>query len=267
MRAIERDGLHYLQFDSLPSDRVAHGIFTRRGGTSDPPWDSLNVGSTVGDDPARVAENRRRMFAALDRKVDSGFDLWQVHAARVIQVSSPRHGVPYPRADAAITDVPTVTLWMRFADCVPILIYDPDRPAVGIAHAGWKGTVLMVAKALVDEFRTAYASAPERLRAAIGPAIGQHHYPVGEDVIDALYGSWGRDGDRFLMWDADGAHLDLPAANAHLLRESGLEQIERADICTACELTDWYSHRAEDAQTGRFGAMIALTERTGGEGG
>lgn len=259
MRTIESGGLRYLQFDSLPPGELAHGVFTRHGGVSDPPWHSLNVGSTVGDQPAQVAENRRRMFSALGRTVESSFDLWQVHANRVVRVTSPSHGRPYPRADAAITDVPTVTLWMRYADCVPILIYDPDRPAVGIAHAGWKGTVLKVATAMIDSMRDAFGSVPSQLRAAIGPAIGRHHYPVGDEVVEALHSGWGSDADAFVQWDAGKAHLDLAASNAYLLRSAGVEHIERAEICTACATDDWYSHRAEGGETGRFGALIGLT--------
>ncbi|MGA9532765.1 MAG: peptidoglycan editing factor PgeF [Anaerolineales bacterium] len=263
MVEIESNGLHYLQFELLPADRVAHGVFTRSGGVSQPPWTSLNVGSTVGDDPQAVNENRRRLFQALGRSPESSFDLWQVHAARVVRASEPRHGPPYPKADGVVTDSTDVTLWMRFADCVPILIYDPVRPAVGMAHAGWKGTVRQVVSALIHRMQVDFGSEPSDLRAAIGPAVAGHHYPVGADVVDALHGQWGDDAAPFLRWEEGTAHLDLAGANTHLLREAGVADIERADICTMCNLSDWFSHRGEHGQTGRFGAAIALRADAG----
>lgn len=258
MREIESNGLRYLQFETLPPEQVIHGVFTRRGGVSAPPWDSLNVGSTVGDRSEAVSENRRRMFQALDLPLTSRFDLWQVHAARIVLADQPRQGPPYPKADGVITDSDEVTLWMRFADCVPILILDPVRPAVGMAHAGWKGTVLKVASALIGKMQATYGSTPSELKAAIGPAVAGHHYPVGVEVVEALHRQWEQAADEFVRWEAGKPHLDLPAANAHLLRQAGVEQVERAEICTVCDKLDWYSHRGENGQTGRFGAAIAL---------
>jgi YfiH family protein len=263
MHEINSNDLRFLQFESLPADHVAHGVFSRHGGVSGSPWDSLNVGSTVGDQQAAVAENRRRLFQALGRPVESRFDLWQVHAARIVQADEPHLGPPYPAADGVITDSAEVTLWMRFADCVPILIYDPVRPAVGMAHAGWKGTTRQVASALVRRMQDRFGSDPTELRAGIGPSVAGHHYPVGEDVVDALRAGWRDGADPFLSWEGGVAHLDLPAANAHLLRMAGITHIEQAGICTVCSVSDWYSHRGENGKTGRFGAAIAIRAEPG----
>jgi YfiH family protein len=258
MRRLQHEGLQFLQFESIPSSQVIHGLFTRRGGTSKPPWDSLNVGSTVGDDPGAVAANRGRMFAALGRSSESRFDLWQVHQADIELATEPRHGSEPPRADGVITESPEVVLWMRFADCVPIVVVDPHRPAVGMAHAGWQGTAKRVAYALVQRMHHAFGSTPDELIAGIGPAIGQHHYPVGDDVLSAFESGWRRVPGSCFEWHDDVAHLDLAAANEHLLRAAGVQRIEQAEICTACHLDDWYSHRGERGRTGRFGAAIGL---------
>jgi copper oxidase (laccase) domain-containing protein len=142
--------LRYFTFDLFDQHGLIHGLFTRHGGVSPAPWDSLNLGGTVGDERANVIENRRRLFEALDRPVESIFDSWQVHGREVICVDRPRPlDAPHPKADAILTDRPEITLFMRFADCVPILLYDPVRRVAGMVHAGWQGTVSFAAAAAV----------------------------------------------------------------------------------------------------------------------
>lgn len=245
-------------FESLPADAVDQGIFTRRGGVSRAPWASLNVGGGIGDDPEAVAENRRRVLAALGRPTDSTYDVWQVHSARVLHAVEPRLGPPYPKADGLITANPSVTLMLRFADCVPILLYDPESPAVGLVHAGWKGTVLGAVREAVQAMEHNFGTAPEEIVAGIGPAIGGHHYPVGPEVVEAFRGAFEAGADQFLQSQNGDIHLNLPAANAELLRRSGVYQIEHSSTCTACHLEDWFSHRGENGQTGRFAAVLAL---------
>jgi hypothetical protein len=254
----QQDGLTFLTFDSLPPESVAHAVFTRRGGVSPQPWASLNVGATVGDDPDHVDENRRRLLAALNRSPDSTFDVHQIHSATIVEANGPRQGEPYPQADGVVTNSTSVTLMLRFADCVPILLYDPDQGAVGLVHAGWLGTVRQASAAAVARLHTAYGTDPARLRAAIGPAIGSHHYPVGPEVVESFRESFGGAAERYLD-SVDGAvRLDLAGANEELLRAAGVAQIERSELCTACHLDDWYSHRGEGGKTGRFGAAIGL---------
>jgi polyphenol oxidase len=159
-----------------------------------------------------------------------------------------------------VTDSPSLTLMMRFADCIPILLYDPVRHAAGIAHAGWKGTLAGVAASAVDALREHFGSHPEDLLAGIGPSIGPDHYPVGEDLARAFPSSFGPAAEAWLERCDDGIHLDLWAANEFVLRRSGVEKIETAGICTACHTDDWFSHRAEHGRTGRFGVMVWLEE-------
>ena len=120
MAFIEKNGIRFLTFDIFPRD-VVQGVITRRGGVSPAPWQSLNVGGTVGDEKMRVAENRKRSFAALGRSTETTFEVWQVHSADVVYGDAPlRPGSELRRADIILTDRPEVTLFMRFADCVPI---------------------------------------------------------------------------------------------------------------------------------------------------
>jgi polyphenol oxidase len=255
------DGIRYLTFDLFP-EQVVHAVFTRQGGLSPDPWASLNVGGTVGDDRPRVRENRFRAFRALGRDPHSMFDVWQVHSADVVVATAPHDASPREfKADAMVTDNPAVTLFMRFADCTPILLYDPVHPAVGIAHAGWMGTVRRTASAAVSAMQSAFGSNPADLLAAIGPSIGPDHYEVGVEVVEKAQHAFGAEADALFHHNGGPRpHFDLWAANRLDLQQAGLQpgNIETAGICTACNPLDWYSHREQKGKTGRFGALIAL---------
>ena len=252
------NGIRYYSFDLFPRE-VTHAVFTRQGGVSPEPWASLNVGGTVGDDAPRVRENRYRSFAALGRRINSLYDVWQVHSAEAVIADAPRDpSLPLIQADTIFTDKPDVTLYMRFADCVPILFYDSKKGVVGLAHAGWLGTVRGMTTAAVKKMCEHYSSKPENIYAAIGPSIGVDHYEVGPDVIAKVQESFNSDSERLIETRNGKTYLDLWSANFIQLQKSGVERIEMAGLCTACHLDDWFSHRAEKGKTGRFGALIAL---------
>lgn len=254
----QASGLSFFQFNSLNQPEVVHAVFTRRGGVSPRPWRSLNLGGTVGDDPQRVAENRVRLLEAAGRPVESSFDVWQVHSARVVQALAPRGAQPPQKADGIVTDRPEVTLVMRFADCVPVLAFDPVRRAIGIAHAGWKGTVHNVSAGLVGQMTRAFGSRPQDLQVGIGPSIGPDHYPIGPDVIEQVRNVFGRHADEHLQAANGSLHFDLWSANRWQLEQAGVQSVEVAGICTACSTGDWFSHRGEAGKTGRFGAILGL---------
>jgi polyphenol oxidase len=252
------NGIRYYRFDLFPR-AVVQAVFTRRGGVSPEPWDSLNVGGTVGDERERVLENRTRSFAAIGRSMESLFDVWQVHSADAVFAEAPRApDVDHRKADIIFTDRPGVTLYMRFADCVPILLHDPNKEAVGIAHAGWLGTLRGTCSAAVQAMVQHYGSRPEDIHAAIGPSIGVDHYEVGPDVVARVQEVFGANAGTLIETHSGKTHLDLWAANRMQLEQAGVRNIEVAGLCTACHLEDWYSHRAEKGKTGRFGALIAL---------
>jgi polyphenol oxidase len=251
--------IRYFTFDSFDEAGVKHGVLTRLGGVSPEPWSSLNVGGTVGDIAHRVAENRRRSFQAFQRSPESGFDVWLVHSADVVITRSARsEHEGYRKADVILTDVPEVTLFMRFADCVPILLYDPVRKAVGLVHAGWPGTVKKAAAAAVEAMQAEYHTRPEDLLAGIGPSIAAHHYPVRQDVIDQVEDAFGEEAASLLISHSGEVQFDLWKANHLVLSRAGVKRIEISGICTACSTDEWFSHRAENGKTGRFGALIAL---------
>jgi YfiH family protein len=164
------------------------------------------------------------------------------------------------KADIIISDEPGLALFMRFADCVPIFIFDPTKKAIGIAHAGWQGTSKNVAGSLVNAMQTRFNSIPGELLAAIGPAICLKHYPVGHEVKDAIQEDIG---DQFQgassLMDGN-IHIDLKKCNEIQLLRAGVRQVENSETCTVCENENWFSHRGENGATGRFGAFIKLID-------
>ncbi len=255
-----QDGaIRYFRFDSLDKPGLFHAIFTRRGGVSPSPWHSLNMGASVGDTIERVKQNREKALQLVGVDPAKIYDVYQVHSDEVVHTDRPLDkNEPHIKADAIITNRPGVTLLMRFADCVPILFFDPIRYAIGIAHAGWIGTVNKIAAKTVKDMGQKFGSQPEDLWAAIGPSIGPDHYPVGYDVILRVKENFASQSDQLLTNRNGKSYLDLWLANQVALTEVGIRHIEIAGICTSCNLADWYSHRGEHGKTGRFGAVIGL---------
>ncbi len=253
------DGIKGLQFSSFPNSDLVHAIFSRHGGISPDPYRSLNLGGTSGDSRENVIENRKRIFDFLNRPVETVFDVWQVHGNDVINTDKARPaGEKHQPADGVITNRRDVTLLMRFADCVPILFFDPVQKAIGLAHAGWQGTIKRVAQKTAELMIKEFGSMGGDIIAGIGPSIGKDHYEVGKTVVAQV-------GENLSEMKQDVLHVqngktffDLWQANRLLLEQLGIKKIEVAGICTACEVDDWYSYRVEGQRSGRFGVLIGL---------
>ncbi|MEK7278787.1 MAG: peptidoglycan editing factor PgeF [Chloroflexota bacterium] len=250
------NGLRYFTFNSFPDGDLVHAVFAREGGVSPHPYESLNLSISTGDSMDNARANRRRAYEAVGLPFESMADVWQIHSADTVRFDAPRPDREV-KADGLITDRAGVSLFQRFADCVPILFYDPKHRALGMAHSGWRGTVNRAAASPVKAMAEAYGTRPADLMVGIGPAIGPDHYEVGPEVIAAARSAF-PEADGLLIEREGKTHFDLWAANEHVLREAGVEQIEIAGMCTACHTDLFFSHRAEGGQTGRFGAVIAL---------
>jgi hypothetical protein len=254
--------LRYFTFENLNNQPVTHAVFTRHGGVSEGAYAELNVGATVGDEATRVEKNLQLAFSAVDRPRQSIFDSWLVHGTHVLVANEPRpvEWAKPLQADIIITNKPEVTLFMRYADCVPIIFYDPAHQAIGLAHAGWRGTVAKVAEKAVEAMQTDYGSRPEDMTACIGPAICSEHYEVGEDVVGQARAAFGDDAETLLPRANGSVHFDLVGANRLTLQQAGIRNIEISGLCTAADTANWFSHRASGGRTGRFGALIALKQ-------
>src|SRR3990170_6764735 len=182
------NGVPLLQAPTLAGG-VAHGFTTRQGGESPPPFDTLNLGRGVGDHPERVAANRQRALEAMGGDPEGHVEAAQVHGRTVRVVGRGQRGAKIDGADGLLTAEPGVTLAIHTADCVPILLWDPRRGAIGAVHAGWRGTAVGVAAAAVEEMTRSFETDPADLRVAMGPAVGPCHYEVDTPVAQA-FGSW-----------------------------------------------------------------------------
>lgn len=257
MRRITHGALAYYQFESLLSPGLKHGVFTRLGGVSDGCYRSLNLSRSTGDTAEAVAENRRRMYAALSTPAERAVTSWLVHGNTARVITEADLGQDDVHADAMVTDRRGIALTLRFADCLPVLFHDPAREVIGIAHAGWLGIECGVLPATVHAMMTAYGCHPRDIRACIGPSIGPEKFEVGEDVAARIQSAVREP----VILAGDGARkprVDLWKAARSQLHEAGVGEIEIAGLCTASNTDEWFSHRAEKGRTGRFGALIEL---------
>ncbi|MEQ8404082.1 MAG: peptidoglycan editing factor PgeF [Oceanicaulis sp.] len=256
-------GLDLLAAPGFGDDRLVHAFTTRKGGVSEGPYESLNLSWSRGDDKANVAANRARVAEAL-----GGADLVfmnQVHGATVLKVDARPEGAwSSGEADAQMTDVPGLALCAQTADCVPVLLYDPVRPAVAAVHSGWRGTVKEILAATLQAMKAAYATEPAQVQAAIGPAISQANYRVGPEVLEqfeTLFGGL----DPLLAGPRDaegGAGLDVAEACRRQLITAGVREdaVTRLKRCTFEERELFFSCRraAKDGHPGAFGGQVGV---------
>jgi hypothetical protein len=248
------------RFESWDDASLVHAILTRLGGVSLPPFDSLNLSQVVGDDPAAVAANYERVCGALGIRRSQMATCYQMHSADVLVVAAADGGRLVGQGDAMITDQPGVYLSMRFADCTPLLLHDPVRRAVGIAHAGWRGTLKNMAGAVVRAMVERLGCLPGDITAVVGPAIGPCCYQVGSEVIQAAEAARRDAADLLQRRAGERAYFDLWETNRRQFVEAGVGRVAVAGLCTACRTDRFFSHRAEQGRGGRFAALIGYRE-------
>jgi polyphenol oxidase len=306
---IEREygDVRYVQFRQYERfSELIHGIFTRQGGYSQAPYESLNVSLTPKDERFEdVVRNRLRVLQSLKVEHYPCATMWMVHSAQVLTLDGTDwpdwssdwphsvyhlHELGYPKgtslqwtfkprtkADAMITRKRGVVLAISTADCVPLLFYDPITQAIGVAHAGWRGTARGIAAATVAAMVEQFGSKPADIYTGIGPSIGSCCYEVSEEVRQIFLGQqdfeeWPTEqGYRTLVAESavfetvrlptrESLRLNLWETNRQQLLLAGLvpEHIELPELCTSCAKDRFFSHRAEQGRTGRFPALLAL---------
>ncbi|MBB6729634.1 peptidoglycan editing factor PgeF [Cohnella zeiphila] len=244
---------------------VTAGFSTRHGGVSAAPLDTLNTALHVGDEAQAVLANRDRVAGTLGWDVAAWTCAEQVHGNRVHVVTAADRGrgrldraSAVQGTDALITNEPDVLLVMYFADCVPLYFLDPETGALGLAHAGWKGTVADVAGETVRAMERTFGTKPADLLAAIGPSIGVCCYEVDEAVLRHVRPLAERaeteDGTFFTPVENGRAKLNLKEINRHLMIKAGIlpSRIELTTWCTGCRTDLFFSHRMENGATGRM---------------
>lgn len=266
-RIQHENGVITYTFDSLARLPVTAHVSTRHGGVSPAPWNTLNFSVKRGDEAARVAENRARFAAATGVQARDVVVCEQVHGTAIAKVDWSDAGSVQRGCDGLITDAMGLPLALVFADCVPLLLYDVAHHALGIVHAGWRGTVNGAAAALLWAMQAAYGTAPAETHACIGPSIGPASYQVGPEVLAMAQAKLAQADSLFSFPQGPEAnpHFDLWRANAQQLADAGIPaaQIEIAGIDTAQNTADFFSHRAEAGRCGLFSMMAWLVTPEG----
>ena len=249
---------------TAPNISAAHAFTTRFGGISRGIYASLNLAVNSDDDPSDVRENYGRLCRAVGIGPDRFVFSRQVHKTEIRLVArgdlrTPFVPVPY-EADGLITAEEEVPLIIFTADCIPILLHDPVRRAVGAVHAGWRGTALDITGTAVREMAARLGCSPWNIRAAIGPGISQCCFETGPEVPDAMRETLGGDADAFIRPCGGKYMVDLKGINRQLLTRAGVldENIEISDECTVCRSDKYWSHRTTRGRRGTQASVIML---------
>lgn len=253
----------------LQHEGITHFVSTRMGGFSRPPYDSLNLSFNVGDDSERVVKNRKLLAGALSMPLTSLTTARQIHDGHVKVVSADMRGKgstdydgAIPATDAMVTDVPGICLMILLADCVPILLSDASKRAIGVAHAGWRGTLESIVEKTVGALKKHFGCSPRDITVGIGPSIGPCCYEVGGEVVSQVEHLFGT-GNNYIRNPSQNTkgYFDLWSANLDQLLKAGIPEknIETARICTRHHPNSFFSYRHEKGKTGRFGAGIIIS--------
>jgi polyphenol oxidase len=253
------DGGYALVATGLERIGVVAAFTERTGGESRPPFESLNVSFSVGDEPAAVRANRSRIARSLGigRFACAGL----VHGSSVAFVGPDRQGAGFDDpndvvagADAIATRTSGLSLAITSADCLPLVLASSSEPTIVVVHAGWRGLAAGILARAVALFER-----PSDATVAIGPAIGPDHYEVQGDVVAAVKRAplsdavVSREGERFA--------LDLVGTARRTLARAGVEDVSDTGLCTACERSRFFSHRADGGRTGRQAAIAVRAGR------
>lgn len=252
----------------LEYGEIYHFVSTRNGGFSNPPYDSLNLGFHVGDSPEIVLDNRKRLASALGIPLGNFTIAQQVHGCNVgiigeeLRSSGAFHyDTAIVATDAMITNTPNICLMVLQADCVPILFFDVKKKVIGVAHAGWKGTVRMVAQDTIKVLQKKFHCLPHDILVGIGPSIGPCCYEIGTEIIVQIEKAFPHEKGYICNKTPHGKGcFNLWEANKTQLLQIGIPErnIEVAQICTRCNHTIFFSYRCQNTETGRFGAGVML---------
>ena len=256
----------YSRFDDVRN--VTNIITTRVGGASEGNFHAMNLSFNVGDDPDIVLQNRATVSQALGIEPEMLTFPEQVHGSKVVVVDKVDRGRGaitdddgVPGADALVTRTPGLPLVVTLADCVATSLYDTRNNAIGLAHAGWKGTLGRIVAKTLSCMQSEFGTKPTDVFAGISPSIGPGHFEVGQEVADAFKKEFEAEANEFVVEDMHGTcYVNLWLANEAQLIGGGVlrENIQIAEIDTAARTELFYSHRRENGKTGRFAAIMMI---------
>ncbi len=267
---VHREGaVYYVTIPSFEKTGLVRHLFsTRRGGVSVGALGPMNLGFSRGDSMDNVLENYRRICYVSGIYPGDMVFSDQIHKDVVLEVDARDRGkgILKPRemqgVDALVTNTPEVCLVTNHADCVPLFFLDPVKKAIGLAHAGWRGTAMEIGRKTVEKMTECYGCDPKDILAGIGPSIGPCCFEVGMDVkiiFEMGFPEWA---DRIILpgKTPDKVQIDLWETNRRILMAAGLreEHITVSDICTKCEYEFFHSHRKVGNHRGTQMAFLEL---------
>jgi len=255
----EVNHIQYLQFSNLSEFKnITHFSTTRLSGKSEGKLSSFNLGYTVNDNPLIVKSNLDALANIFGFERSQMVSPKQTHSKNIGIVQS-THDI-FPDTDALVTNIPGICIFVRTADCVPVLLFDPVQKAAAAIHSGWKSTVQEISKHTIEIMQKEYGTNPKDIVAGIGPSIGPKVYEVGPEVIELFYKQFGIDHILKPIKDSDKGLLNLWEANKQILLNCGIpeNQIEVAEICTYSNPELFYSARREGVKTGRLATGIMI---------
>ncbi len=241
---------------------IRHGFFTRQGGVSGGIYASLNCGIGSQDDPEHVRENRGRVAGAMGVAPQSLVTAYQVHGTTALDVETPWGSEARPKADALVTVKPGIALAVGVADCLPVLLADPEARVIAAAHAGWRGAFDGILESAVEGMEK-HGARRDRLVAAIGPSISRAAYEVGPEFVARFETADSANRSFFRPAERPGhAFFDLPAYAAARLNRLKLAAVTALGLCTYTEEDRFFSYRRsvhrKEADYGRLLAAIVI---------
>lgn len=258
----------YLTYNSLSEiDFINHAFSTRLGGVSTDEFTSMNLAFNRGDSPENVTENYKRFCKSAGFDYESLTASSQDHHTFVRAVTKENVGVGIYKpkdiesVDALITNEPGVTLVTYYADCTPLFFVDTKQKAIGLAHAGWRGTVGRIGDNVVKKMQSLYGTDPSDIKAAIGPAISVCCYEVDKPCADNFLALDELDSTKFVFPKDNGKFMiDLLETNRQILVHAGVknENITVSDVCTNCNSELLWSHRATKGHRGTMSAFMCI---------
>lgn len=264
---VTKDALTYLTFNKWEQDeKMIHGFSTRYGGVSQGDLATLNLGFNRGDKEENVVENYRRISKALGVPFKSLVLSKQVHETQIARVNKEDcgNGIQTPNKwesmDGLYTNEKGVTLVTHYADCVPLFFYAPDYGMIGMAHAGWRGTVEEIGKKMVEIWFNKENIPLEAIQVVIGPSIGPCHFEVDADVADVFNAKFPNAAFIRYEHEKNKYRIDLWECNKQSLLGAGIleENITITGICTCCYDQIFFSHRKTGGKRGTLGAFMCL---------
>ncbi|MBQ1327313.1 MAG: peptidoglycan editing factor PgeF [Eubacterium sp.] len=259
--------VRFKTFDKYEESLIA-GFSTRLGGVSKGHLSSLNLSFNRGDDRDAVLENHKRFAAALGYPYEKTVFSTQVHKTTIRQVTMEDAGKGIVKendiidTDGLITNVKGLPIMTFYADCIPLFFYDPVKEVIGMAHSGWRGTVLDIAHHMVERFKTIYGSDPADIIAAVGPGICKEDYEVDIICADHFIRKYNDEELKRIVFykNEDKFHLDLKEACRTNLINSGIRQenITVSEYCTYHNSELFFSHRATNGMRGNLAGVMCL---------